>query len=104
MKRIMAMVIFQTRRDAERAADALDEAGYELNIREDIVDPYSAATFMEAWRHVAGDECAACDAVLDELNVIVHPFGATADEAGVFAEGKHHDFGEPPRIGLNWMN
>jgi hypothetical protein len=52
MKRIMAMVIFQTRRDAERAADALDEAGYELNIREDIVDPYSAATFMEAWRHV----------------------------------------------------
>ena len=29
MKRIMAMVIFQTRRDAERAADALDEAGYE---------------------------------------------------------------------------
>ena len=47
MKRIMAMVIFQTRRDAERAADALDEAGYELNIREDIVDVYSAAAFME---------------------------------------------------------
>lgn len=48
MKQIMAMVIFQTRRDAERAADALAEAGYELNIREDIVDVYSAATFMEA--------------------------------------------------------
>lgn len=103
MKRIMAMVIFQTRRDAERAADALAEAGYELNIREDIVDVYSAATFMEAWRYVAGDECAACAAVLDELNVIVHPFEGIADEAGVFAEGKHHDFGDP-RIGLNWMN
>ena len=97
----MAMLIFQTRRDAERAADALDEDGYELNIREDIVDPYSAATFMEAWRYVAGDECAACDALLDDLNVIVHPFEGTADEAGVFAEGEHHDFGDPPRIGLD---
>ena len=56
MKRVMAMLIFQTRHDAERAADALDEAGYELNIREDIVDVYSAATFMEAWRYVAGEE------------------------------------------------
>jgi hypothetical protein len=101
MKRIMAMLIFQSRRDAGRAADALDEAGYESNIREDIVDVYSGATFMEAWRHVAGDKCAACAAVLDDLNVIVRPFEGTADEAGVFAEGEHHDFGDPPRIGSN---
>lgn len=101
MKRIMAIVIFHTRRDAERATDALDEAGYETNIREDIVDVYSAATFMEAWRYIAGDKCAACDAVLDELNAIVRPFRATADDAGVFAEGEHHDFGEPSRIGLH---
>ena len=96
MKRIMAMVIFQTRRDAERAADALDEAGYESNFREDIVDEFSAATFMEAWRYVDADadENAACSLVLDELDAIVDPFGAIADAAGVFAEGEHHDFGD----------
>jgi hypothetical protein len=46
--RIMAILTFQTRRDAERAANALETAGYEVNFRDDEL---SAAAFMEAWRY-----------------------------------------------------
>ena len=102
MKRIMAMVIFQTRRDAERAADALDEAAMKSATTSSM-----CTAPPRSWRHGAmlpAMSCAACAALLDELNVIVHPFEGIADEAGVFAEGEHHGFGDPPRIGLNWMN
>jgi hypothetical protein len=55
MKRIMGMFCFQNMDDAARAMDALEDAGYEFNIRHDAIDVYSAAVFMEAWRYVAPD-------------------------------------------------
>ena len=89
------MLCFQNMDDAARTMDALEDAGYELNIRHDLVDEYSAAVFMEAWRYVAPDtdEQAATSAILDELNDIVDPFTGTADDVGVFAEGEPHDYG-----------
>ena len=73
---------------------ALEDAGYEFNIRHDAIDVYSAAVFMEAWRYVPPDtnEDAASSAVLDELNTIVDPFHGNADDVGVFPEGEPHDF------------
>jgi hypothetical protein len=95
MKRIMGMLCFQNIDDAAKAMDALEDAGYEFNIRHDLVDLYSAAVFMEAWRYVAPDtdEWAAISAVHDELDDIVDPFIGTADDVGVFAEGEPHDYG-----------
>jgi hypothetical protein len=95
MKRIMGMLCFQNMDDAARAMDALEDAGYEFNIRHDAIDIYSAAVFMEAWRYVAHDtdESAATSAVLYELTDIVDPFNGVADDVGVFAEGEPHDYG-----------
>jgi hypothetical protein len=47
MKRIMGMLCFQNMDDAARAMDALEDAGYEFNIRHDAVDIYGAAVFMK---------------------------------------------------------
>jgi hypothetical protein len=87
MKRIMGMLVFQNMDDTDRAMDALDAVGYEFNVRHDIVDIYSSAVFVEAWRCVApdADERAATFAVFDELNQIVDPFDGSADDVGVFA-------------------
>jgi hypothetical protein len=95
MKRIMGMLVFQNMDDTERAMDALDAVGYEFNVRHDIVDIYSPAVFVEAWRYVApdADEWAAISAVFDELNQIVDPFDGIADDVGVFAEGELHKYG-----------
>jgi hypothetical protein len=54
-KRIVAMLTLPNMYEAEKAIDALDAAGYEHNIRHDIVDEYSGAVFMEAWRYAAPD-------------------------------------------------
>jgi hypothetical protein len=94
MKRIMGMLCFQNMDDAARAMDALEDAGYEFNIRHDAVDIYGAAVFVEAWRYVASDtdEWAAISAIHDELDHLVDPFTGLADDVGVFAEGELHDF------------
>jgi hypothetical protein len=94
MKRIMGILCFQNMDDAVRAMDSLEDAGYELNIRHDLVDVYSAAVFMEAWRYVASDadDWVAISAIHDELSDIVDPFRGLADDVGVFAEGEPHDF------------
>jgi hypothetical protein len=99
MKRIMGMLCFQNMDDAAKAMDALEDAGYGFNTRHDLVDAYSAAVFVEAWRYVAPDtdESAATSAVHDELTAIVDPFIGTADDVGVFAEGEPHDFGTTNR-------
>jgi hypothetical protein len=90
----MGIVLFDSMADAERGVDALEAAGYELNIRHDLVDLYSSTVFMEAWRYVAPntDEGAATSAVLDELNDIVDPFRGLADDVGVYSENEAHDF------------
>jgi hypothetical protein len=94
MKCIMGMITFQNMNDAVKAMDALEDAGYDLNIRHDLIDDYSGAVFVEAWRHIASDadEWVATSAALDELNDIVDPFRGLADDVGVFAEGEPHDF------------
>jgi hypothetical protein len=94
MKRIMGILIFQNMNDALKAMDVVEDAGYELNIHHDLVDVYSAAVFVEAWRYVASDtdEWAAISAIHDELDHLVDPFTGLADDVGVFAEGELHDF------------
>src|SRR5262249_108361 len=94
MKRIMGIVLFPNMADAERAMDALEDAGYEFNVRHDLVDLYSSTVFIEAWRYVAleTDESAATSAVHDDLNDIGDVFRGLADDVGVFAEGEPHDF------------
>jgi hypothetical protein len=93
MKRIMGILIFQNMDDALKAMDVVEDAGYELNIRHDLVDVYCAAVFVEAWRYVASDtdEWAAISAIHDELDHLVDPFTGLADDVGVFAEGELHD-------------
>jgi hypothetical protein len=93
-KRIMGMVIFDNMNDAERAMDALEDAGFEFKIRHDMEDGY-ATVFMEAWRHVASDvdDDAATSTVMRELCNIVDPLVGLADEVAVFAEGEPHDYG-----------
>jgi hypothetical protein len=92
--RIMGILIFQNMNDALKAMDVVEDAGYELNIRHDIVDKYSAAVFVEAWCYVASDtdELVAISAIHDELDHLVDPFHGLADDVGAFAEGEPHDF------------
>jgi hypothetical protein len=87
MKRIMGIVLFPNMADAEKAMDALEDAGYEFNIRNDLV-------FIEAWRYVASDTDELAQSRQSTMNstTSVDPFDGLADDVGVFAEGEPHDF------------
>jgi len=105
MKRIMGIITFQNMDGAQKAMDALEDAGFDLNIRHDCIDDYTGAVFVEAWRYVAANTDKAVDeassAILDELNHIVDPFHGLADDVGVFPDGVPHDAFEERDLGVS---
>jgi hypothetical protein len=84
--RIMAAIVFQDGHRAKCAADALEAAGYSVEIRTTVVDvdDPDPAVFAEADHFIAAaNEQAAIDWAFAETQRIVDPFGGIVDEAGL---------------------
>jgi hypothetical protein len=83
--RISAELVFPNQYAADCADDDLRDLGYVIKARDDRIDDYSPAVFMQAIREVdvdADNWWTAADAMLDDLNKVVDPFGGLADDAG----------------------
>jgi hypothetical protein len=89
-KRLMATIIFtgDLDPDPDAAATVLEQAGYAVLRMPEEYRPHLAHPrdyFMEVSKHVAGggaEVLAETEAMMNDLNALVDPFGALADDGG----------------------
>jgi hypothetical protein len=99
MTKIVVEVVFQSWDEAMAARDELRAAGYEVLIADDVVDLYSDAAFAEVYGTVnreagvvtslalaAGAVSHAMDAVWNDVERIVEPFGGSADSCALVGD------------------
>jgi hypothetical protein len=95
---IDGIIMLQHMRDAVEVANALDDAGFETEIRHDMIDDYSDACFLAVWRHVDIDtqvltviqalQSPVAKAFWKEVEAIIGPFDGILDDVG-FGDGAY---------------